>query len=155
MADYDRIEEHLWIGCINTRNDVELLRKLDIEVVISILSPDEKQSHAPNSLPEEFIEYDIEMADTPQADIFCALSTLIVILEKEEGKNCLVHCYAGQSRSPALVIGYLMYRDQISFTEALFKVKSARSWTNPNRSFLKQLLGDWPQYLFDKQEDNK
>lgn len=56
-----------------------------------------------------------------------------------EGKKVLVHCQAGVSRSPTIVIAYLMYKLHIHFKEAFNLVKSKRQIINPNRSFLIQL----------------
>ena len=38
---------------------------------------------------------------------------------RKEGGCALVHCLAGISRSPSLVIGYLMQTQRLSFDEAL------------------------------------
>ena len=53
--------------------------------------------------------------------------------------NVLVHCQAGISRSPTIVIGYLMKFHQMSFEQAYALVKSKRSIVNPNWNFLNQL----------------
>ncbi len=51
----------------------------------------------------------------------------------------LVHCNAGVSRAPAVVIGYLMSCDGQSFDASLSLVKSARPASSPNPGFLEQL----------------
>ncbi|MEQ2264787.1 dual specificity phosphatase 19, partial [Xenotaenia resolanae] len=51
----------------------------------------------------------------------------------------LVHCNAGVSRAPAVVIGYLMSCDGQSYEDALSLVKSARPASSPNPGFLEQL----------------
>jgi protein-tyrosine phosphatase len=56
-----------------------------------------------------------------------------------KGKRVLVHCYAGVSRSTSIVIGYLMYRFGMTFTEAYDHVKSNRREINPNIGFVYQL----------------
>ena len=54
-------------------------------------------------------------------------------------KLILVHCRAGVSRSPSIVIGYLMKKYNYSFLLSYIMVVKARSIINPNKSFFKQL----------------
>ncbi|KAF6776847.1 hypothetical protein AHF37_03149 [Paragonimus kellicotti] len=56
------------------------------------------------------------------------------------GKAVLVHCQAGVSRSPALVIAYLMAHSDLSLRDAYRLVKSKRSVISPNFGFLGQLF---------------
>ena len=51
----------------------------------------------------------------------------------------LVHCNAGVSRAAAIVIGFLMNSEEISFTSAFSLVKNARPSICPNAGFLEQL----------------
>jgi atypical dual specificity phosphatase len=51
----------------------------------------------------------------------------------------LVHCSAGISRSPTVVVGYLMKRRGMRLVEALGLVIRARPQVSPNHGFLLQL----------------
>ncbi|KAA8588398.1 hypothetical protein FQN60_001592 [Etheostoma spectabile] len=51
----------------------------------------------------------------------------------------LVHCNAGVSRAPAVIIGYLMSCEGQTFADALSLVKSVRGASSPNPGFLEQL----------------
>ena len=51
----------------------------------------------------------------------------------------LVHCYAGQSRSAALVIAHLMAARQLGLVEAWALTRAARPCAQPNSGFLRQL----------------
>ncbi|CAL8092074.1 unnamed protein product [Calicophoron daubneyi] len=55
------------------------------------------------------------------------------------GTAVLVHCQAGVSRSPSLVIAYLMAHSRLSLRDAYQLVKSKRSVISPNFAFLGQL----------------
>lgn len=57
----------------------------------------------------------------------------------QAGGSVLVHCLAGISRSPAIVIGYLMYKDGLTLDEAYNIVKEKRPLIGPNSGFLDQL----------------
>lgn len=54
-------------------------------------------------------------------------------------RNTLVHCHAGVSRSVAVVIAYLMNRNQWTLDQAYGFVKSKRNTAKPNDGFLRQL----------------
>lgn len=51
----------------------------------------------------------------------------------------LVHCMAGISRGPAIVIGYLMQRKMMSLKDAYLLVKAKRPIIKPNDGFINQL----------------
>lgn len=50
-----------------------------------------------------------------------------------------VHCLAGRSRSPSLIIAYLMQSELISFSEAFKRVLASKIDIQPNTGFLHQL----------------
>lgn len=54
----------------------------------------------------------------------------------EQGKNVLVHCYEGKSRSVAVVITYLMLYKGMSFDVAYLQVKAQRSKANIYHSYI-------------------
>lgn len=51
----------------------------------------------------------------------------------------LVHCNAGVSRAAAVVIGFLMNSERLSFARAFSLVKNARPAACPNPGFVEQL----------------
>jgi len=54
-------------------------------------------------------------------------------------RKVLVHCNAGVSRAPSIVIMYLMKYENLSYSEAWEIVKTARPIARPNDGFLRQL----------------
>jgi protein-tyrosine phosphatase len=60
-------------------------------------------------------------------------------VEKTGGK-VLVHCAAGVSRSAAIVIAYLMWREKVPMGDAYEFVKARRSIISPNLHFMGQLM---------------
>jgi hypothetical protein len=54
-------------------------------------------------------------------------------------EGVIVHCMAGISRSPSIVIYYLMNKYNLSYKDAHSVVSSNRNIINPNMSFSKQL----------------
>ena len=59
--------------------------------------------------------------------------------DNNTGGAVLVHCFAGQSRSAALIIAHLMCEENMSLEEAYVTVKMARNSIKPNSGFLGQL----------------
>lgn len=56
-----------------------------------------------------------------------------------KGGVVLVHCNAGVSRAAAVVIGFLMNSEGLSFARAFSLVKNARPAACPNPGFMEQL----------------
>ena len=51
---------------------------------------------------------------------------------RQAGGGVLVHCYAGQSRSAALVIAHLMSSQRLSLMDAWAATRAARPCIQPN-----------------------
>jgi protein phosphatase slingshot len=65
---------------------------------------------------------------------------------RKEGKRVLVHCAMGISRSPAIVIAWLMKDNVWDFEKAKNFVKTYRSCIKPNEGFVTQLKS-FEEYL--------
>ena len=64
------------------------------------------------------------------------------LIETARKNNCkvLVHCQAGISRSPTVVIAYLMNKYNMSMNEAYDRVRNKRPIIAPNIIFMSQLM---------------
>ena len=60
-------------------------------------------------------------------------------LRENPNHKILVHCFAGRSRSVAVVLAYLMYKLHIPLSVALLHVRQFRASANPNSGFINQL----------------
>jgi dual specificity MAP kinase phosphatase len=68
---------------------------------------------------------------------------MISFLKDEARKNnskVLVHCQAGVSRSPTIVIAYIMKKYSLNLNEAYSKVREMRPIIAPNLIFMSQLM---------------
>ena len=59
--------------------------------------------------------------------------------EEKEGGSCLVHCQMGCSRSVAICVAFIMWKEGLSYDEAFERVKKARAISRPNIGFVKTL----------------
>ncbi|XP_015121968.1 dual specificity protein phosphatase 19 [Diachasma alloeum] len=111
---------------------LEILKENDIKSILSLgIEPDVKFP----SISYSFVE----ILDIPEFRIADALVECLKVIRNHRDENILVHCNAGVSRSPTVVIAYLMREVNLSFQEAFDKVKRARPCVRPNEGFVKQL----------------
>lgn len=68
-----------------------------------------------------------------------ATDALVLYLHSSQKGVVLVHCNAGVSRAPAVVVGFLMSCEYHTFDAALALVQSARPAAAPNPGFIEQL----------------
>ena len=87
--------------------------------------------------PGQFIYKTLEIQDNEYEIIINSLIKGIEFIEKN--KTILVHCREGISRSSAIVIGYIMYKEKKSYIEAENFVRTKKSDINPNENFINQL----------------
>lgn len=84
-------------------------------------------------------------------DIIEAIKWIESCLNDENGSNddnLLIHCARGKSRSASICIGYLMWKQNISFEDAKYLVRQKRPIISINAGFEKQLKE------FDKTKQN-
>lgn len=100
--------------------------------------PEARKQKFPSNV--QFMQVEVE--DTDEADIgkyFDEVADLIHH-EKERGGRVLVHCAAGVSRAPALVIAYCVKYEDLTLRSAYLFVKKSRRRIGPNYGFWRQLI---------------
>ncbi|XP_061346986.1 protein-tyrosine-phosphatase MKP1-like isoform X2 [Gastrolobium bilobum] len=132
-----RIAEHIYLGSDTVAKNHELLRQNGITHVLNCVG-----FVCPEYFKRDFVYKTLWLQDSPTEDITSILYDVFDYFEdvREQGGRVLVHCCQGVSRSTALVIAYLMWREGQSFEDAFQFVKTARAVTNPNMGFACQLL---------------
>lgn len=133
------LPEKLFLGDIGYTYDSEFLIEYNIKHIITILENDHK-TKAMVDLHINHVLIKLDDNETePIYDIFDFSSNYIhKALEKNE--NVLVHCFAGVSRSPTLVIAYLIKYQKMRFEQAFEFVRNARIQICPNEGFIKALI---------------
>ncbi|KEG09137.1 dual specificity protein phosphatase [Trypanosoma grayi] len=84
----------------------------------------------------------INIDDIEGADIAGVFSEAVNFIDNSvrKKKGCLVHCFAGMSRSAATVIAYLMIKQNMRLDEAYCTTKRGRPAIYPNHGFFAQLV---------------
>eukprot|EP01119_Soliformovum_irregulare_P009152 TRINITY_DN22319_c0_g1_i1.p1 TRINITY_DN22319_c0_g1~~TRINITY_DN22319_c0_g1_i1.p1 ORF type:complete len:161 (-),score=14.58 TRINITY_DN22319_c0_g1_i1:170-652(-) len=131
----DQIIEGLYLGDEEQACNFELLNFLGITHVLTIQPKDETNVKT-STLVHKFIEI-TDHTQTVIRPYFQECNDFIAAARKT-GK-ILVHCHAGISRSPTIVMAYLMSSQKLSLACAHDLVRSARPFIWPNAGFRKQL----------------
>ncbi|KAJ1614589.1 dual specificity phosphatase [Cryptosporidium canis] len=132
------IEGRLYLGGYQLACDWERLQEKRITHIINVSGDTCKNAF------EDRLEYrTYYILDTPQESIEGVLYDSIEWIDTKlrmSESRIYVHCQEGVSRSSSLVIGYLMWKNQMSFSEASDYVRERRSTSSPNIGFTYQLL---------------
>ena len=136
---YNFILDDLVVGNILFGSDLELLKRMGIDVVVCVVpelpQPLEKYKEKGISL------FHIPIDDSPHVDIekwFDDVSHFIM-MHRLMGRKTLVHCHAGISRSTTIACAYLMNLFLCNDVKAIYWMRSKRPCTNMNGGFLRQL----------------
>ena len=145
----------LFIGPKSSTHKVnhDFLKNCQIKCIISL-------SNAP--IDEEFklndlIDYHyFEAKDENGFEIFKLFNTIHKIMDDNilNGKNVLVHCNMGVSRSGTIVVSFLMKTLGLSCIDALELAKKSRRCIQPNQGFMIQLKAFEAQCLQDSNKNN-
>ena len=99
----------------------------------------------------EGIKYlQIYLRDDPEIDIIYHFFKIIDFISSDSeisNKKILFHCIEGISRAPAMVAGFLMWKENLTCLSAIELIKSKRTCIDINLGFNIQLQ-KWEKYLF-------
>ncbi|KAH6832562.1 dual specificity protein phosphatase-like protein [Perilla frutescens var. hirtella] len=88
----------------------------------------------------KFVRMAVPLRDMESEDLLDYLDVCLDFIEdsRKEG-SVLVHCFAGVSRSAAIITAYLMKSEQLSLEDAIESLKQSCESVCPNDGFLEQL----------------
>ncbi|KAL8150116.1 hypothetical protein V2J09_019924 [Rumex salicifolius] len=132
-----RITDHVYLGSDLVAKNREVLRKNGITHVLNCVG-----FVCPEYFKGDIAYKTLWLHDRPTEDITSILYDVFDYIEdvRVQGGRVFVHCCQGVSRSTALVIAYLMWKEGWSFEDAFQHVKATRGVANPNMGFACQLL---------------
>ncbi|XP_012866121.1 PREDICTED: dual specificity protein phosphatase 15 [Dipodomys ordii] len=124
----------LYLGNFIDAKDSDQLSRNKITHILSI-------HESPQPLLKDITYLRIPVADTPEVLIKKHFKECINFIHccRLGGGNCLVHCFAGISRSTTIVTAYVMTVTGLGWREVLEAIKATRPIANPNPGFRQQL----------------
>eukprot|EP01102_Stenamoeba_stenopodia_P008049 TRINITY_DN2283_c0_g2_i2.p1 TRINITY_DN2283_c0_g2~~TRINITY_DN2283_c0_g2_i2.p1 ORF type:complete len:235 (+),score=60.18 TRINITY_DN2283_c0_g2_i2:58-705(+) len=148
------LQNFLFLGDLHHASDRAYLAKHHIRHVLCVIDDRSTKTQPPPRLFDEELECNDstrakitlrrlwlsvrDRDETRIADVFdTAFSFIDEARDKEE--RILVHCIAGRSRSPTIILGYLITREKMTLQQAYHHVREKRGIIRPNNGFLKQL----------------
>ena len=157
-SNLSKITDNIYTSGYLIAKDIPFLLKNNFTHVIncsrgsSMETSNDEVSDANNYNKSPSIKYlPIFLRDEPGADLIkCFFQTIDFIENEEESnktKKILIHCIEGISRAPALIAGYLMWKQNIKTENAIEFIKSKRKCIDINLGFIIQ-LHKWENYLF-------
>ena len=132
----DEIIPYLYCGSLRSAQSQMVYRKLSISYLLTV-----GRQLVPVP-PEGGCHKVIVVDDIPGADIRTSFREAVEFIEESQKKKCgcLVHCFAGLSRSATTVIAYLMMKKNMRLDEAYLVAKKGRPAILPNKGFFDQLM---------------
>ncbi|KAG6547301.1 hypothetical protein Mapa_011238 [Marchantia paleacea] len=132
-----RIRGHLYFGSSIVAQDFDTLRTNKITHILNCVG-----YVCSEYFPKSFHYRVLWLQDSPCEDLTSVLYDCFDYFEdvKEQGGRVYIHCCQGVSRSAAIVIAYLMWREGRQFEDVFQDVKTLRGVTSPNMGFAFQLM---------------
>ncbi|KAM3916155.1 dual specificity protein phosphatase 19 isoform 1-T2 [Leptodactylus fuscus] len=129
------IKPWLLLGSQDVAQDHDILKKYKVTHILNVAYGVE------NIFPDEFTYKKLSILDLPETDITSYFPECFDFIEeaRQQKGAVLVHCNAGVSRAPAIIIGYLIHSEKLNFARAFSIVKNARPAVCPNAGFMEQL----------------
>ncbi|KAJ3341380.1 hypothetical protein HDU93_005016 [Gonapodya sp. JEL0774] len=145
--DMQEIIPGLFVGPHAASKNLDSLRANGITHIIVVRDDEERHILRPH-FPGQFVYLEIRASDHPLENLIPHFrqSTAFIDAALNAGGRVLVHCNGGISRSPALVVGYLMESKKMDFPTAYMMVQNRRFCVNPNEGFKSQLKEYEPIY---------
>ncbi|XP_035661242.1 dual specificity protein phosphatase 7-like isoform X8 [Branchiostoma floridae] len=136
-TSYNEVFPNIYIGDHKAAENYEMLNRFGVTHVLNAAHGFIDNEWEYGGMGIHYLGVDAD--DTPYFDIskFFDESAEFIKKARKLGK-VLVHCAVGFSRSPTLVVAYLMLYHRMSAQEALRTIRAKRM-IGPNRGFLRQL----------------
>lgn len=127
------IVDNLYLGSAFNAADQVWLEKNQIRVIINVTES------ISNFFPDKYTYYNFEAEDLDDGSLENYYENFISTVKSYPHDPILVHCYAGRSRSAALILYYLIKEKDMTLTQALEFLRSKRSLINLNQKFVQEI----------------
>eukprot|EP00026_Physarum_polycephalum_P017194 Phypoly_transcript_18342.p1 GENE.Phypoly_transcript_18342~~Phypoly_transcript_18342.p1 ORF type:complete len:174 (+),score=23.46 Phypoly_transcript_18342:36-557(+) len=134
------ITPFLYLSGETSARDKALLLQLRVSAVVNVTR--ELDFFHESDKEKRFVYHRVPITDHDSARIVQELdaATTFIHTQIQAGKCVLVHCKAGVSRSPTIVLAYLIRYGDMDLRQAYEHVKGKRAVVSPNRGFWRQLV---------------
>eukprot|EP00442_Polarella_glacialis_P010720 CAMPEP_0115154158 /NCGR_PEP_ID=MMETSP0227-20121206/67129_1 /TAXON_ID=89957 /ORGANISM="Polarella glacialis, Strain CCMP 1383" /LENGTH=280 /DNA_ID=CAMNT_0002564983 /DNA_START=76 /DNA_END=919 /DNA_ORIENTATION=+ len=144
-TDMHEVQPNLWLGSLRASQDSEALAERGVTHVLSVgecnLGARQRMRLQPTEAdPLERLLVAVPDESSSRLDRHFTACSSFISEGLKNGGSVLVHCFAGQSRSPTLVAAHLMCVEGWTAAVALEFVQRRRPSVHPNAGFLSQLL---------------
>ena len=160
-ASISKITDNIYTSGYLVAKDIPFLIKNNFTHVIncsrgsSMETPNDEIIKSQNYEKSPCIKYlPIFLRDDPGADIIQCFFQAIDFIESDNNKankKILIHCIEGISRAPAIIAGYLIWKNNLTTEKAIELIKYKRNCIDINLGFIIQ-LHKWQNYLFSPPE---
>ena len=127
------IKDKIYLGNYDFALNNQLLKSKNISCIIVCGSELECK------FINEYKYLKINLNDYIEDSLLPHIDKCIKFINENKDKKIFVHCNAGVSRSPSIIISYLIKSLNYSFNEAYNYVKNKRNIIKPNEKFMKEL----------------
>lgn len=138
------ILDYVWLGSWRDAEDPTALERNGITHVLNVAKEVPSQDEREAMERANVVSFQIPLADAHSEDIVPHFEAAFAFMDeaKAAGGKVLVHCRRGISRSPAIVVAYVMRSMKKDYISALEFVKERRPCVSLNLAF-REILEDY------------
>ncbi len=129
------IIDNIYLSNLRDASDLQLIQKNNIKIVCRLSEDNNRSIYGPYVL---FYNFEIEDNILYKKEII-EIAREITDIARSTKNNVLIHCNEGQSRSPAVIIFYLIAMYECSYETAFEFVKAKKPDIKPNSAFVAAL----------------
>lgn len=134
------ISNDIYISGYHYSLDYDFLKKNNFTHIINCAGGSKRFT---THMYDDFQYLVLDMKDDPNFNLENSAKEVIKFIEKADAlypnRKILIHCFEGISRAPALLISYLMWKNNFDKETAILIVKEKRPFIDINIGFMNQL----------------
>ena len=140
-VDANQILPGIWLGSVSSVKHFQSLLDAGVTHVLTVMTHEDIVERGLD-LPDSINWTIISVRDEEEEHLYDHFEAAINMIETvlKSGGRILVHCVGGISRSPTVIIAYVMWKLGLRLTAAIEYVRARRSYIDPNWTFYGDLV---------------